>query len=86
MSGPVETINLPDSFHVATLDHDADLINRKVVAQTSVNAGRTLPTAPAMYSAVVSPLGHSASLPLMAECGVSRRALVVPRLTVLGSV
>jgi carboxylesterase len=31
VSGPVETISLLDSFHVATLDHDAELINLESV-------------------------------------------------------
>ena len=40
MSGPVERIWLEDSYHVATLDNDAPLIETKVVEfATSVLGG-----------------------------------------------
>jgi carboxylesterase len=32
VSGPVEWVDLPNSYHVATLDHDAPLIEERVVA------------------------------------------------------
>jgi len=35
VSGPVERVSLDRSYHVATLDHDADLIEREAVAFAS---------------------------------------------------
>jgi carboxylesterase len=32
ISGPVERVTLERSFHVATLDHDKDVIEREAVA------------------------------------------------------
>jgi carboxylesterase len=46
VSGPVERVTLARSFHVATLDHDAPLIEREAVAFATKVRGDRAATGP----------------------------------------